>query len=66
MPVPKRRRSKSKKRIKRAGFKVTAPNLVACTTCGAKILSHFVCPECGSYDKKQVLTIKEKTPKKDA
>ena len=32
-----------------------------CKNCGAKKLSHRVCPVCGYYKGKQVLTIKSKS-----
>jgi large subunit ribosomal protein L32 len=66
MPVPKRRRSKSEKRKKKACFKIEAPNTQPCPACGNLVLSHRVCPECGKYKGRQVITIKVKeTPKKD-
>lgn len=34
-----------------------------CKNCGIKKLSHRVCPGCGFYGDKQVLTIKVKQPK---
>jgi len=35
-----------------------------CKNCGAKKLSHRVCPVCGYYKGKQVLTIKSKSKDK--
>lgn len=35
-----------------------------CKNCGAKKLSHRVCPVCGYYKGKQVLTIKSKSKEK--
>jgi len=35
-------------------------NLVTCKNCGSKKMNHFVCPTCGYYNGKQVLTIKSK------
>ena len=37
--------------------------VATCKNCGAKKLTHRVCPVCGYYKDKQVLTIKSK--KKD-
>ncbi|MSR88216.1 MAG: 50S ribosomal protein L32 [Candidatus Margulisbacteria bacterium] len=65
MPVPKRRRSKSKKRSHHANWKIETPNLVPCAACRALIVQHRVCPDCGVYNGKQVLVIKEKTKKAD-
>ena len=61
MAVPKRRRSKSKKRMNHANWKVDAPNLRPCPKCGIKGYAHFACPECGTYKNRQVIKIKEKT-----
>jgi large subunit ribosomal protein L32 len=66
MPVPKKRRSKSKKRIKGAYFKIETPNLRPCPSCGALGLSHFACKECGMYKDRQVLKIKTKDTQKDS
>lgn len=60
MPVPKKKRSKTKKRIKRACFKVATPHLVPCGHCASPILMHNACPDCGYYNGKQVLSIKVK------
>ncbi|MFC1770288.1 50S ribosomal protein L32 [Candidatus Margulisiibacteriota bacterium] len=64
MAVPKKRRSKSKKRIKRACWKVEAPNLKTCSKCSAPIVPHQVCPECGDYKGREVVQIKQKSSKK--
>ena len=60
MAVPKKRRSKSKKRTIKANWKVKAPNLRACSNCGEFGLPHRVCMSCGFYGGKQVIQIKEK------
>ena len=66
MAVPKKRRSKSKKRIKHSNWKVTAPNLRACKNCGTLGLSFHICASCGFYDGKQIITIKPKKEKKES
>ncbi|MBU2524174.1 50S ribosomal protein L32 [Patescibacteria group bacterium] len=55
-PVPKRRQSKSNIRKRYAAFTADAVkklenrvNLVDCTNCGEKRLSHHICPSCGMY-----------------
>lgn len=40
---------------------VEAHKISTCKNCGAKKLSHRVCPVCGYYKGKQVLTIKTKS-----
>ena len=67
MAVPKKRRSKSKKRTKHAAWKITMPGLRPCPSCGAKVVPHRVCTECGVYKGKQIVTIKTKeTTEKDS
>lgn len=67
MAVPKKRRSKSKKRIKRAHWKATAPTLTTCSNCQAVINTHQACHVCGHYKGRQVIAIKVKeTQEKDA
>lgn len=60
MAVPKKRRSKAKKRTRRALWTITTPNLRPCPSCGAKTYSHRACAVCGQYNGQQVITIKEK------
>lgn len=38
--------------------------IATCKNCGAKKLTHRVCPVCGYYKGKQVLTIKSKSKDK--
>jgi large subunit ribosomal protein L32 len=55
--VPKRKMSRSNTRSRRAQWKATAPNLVACPNraCRGMKLPHTVCPNCGTYDGRQVV-----------
>lgn len=68
MAVPKKRRSKSKKRIKKSSWKIERPALTTCTQCQAVIPTHQTCPACGFYKGRQIITIKAKkeTEPKDA
>jgi large subunit ribosomal protein L32 len=48
--VPKRRKSRSKRDMRRANHdKVTVPNLIACPNCSEPCVPHRVCPSCGFY-----------------
>jgi large subunit ribosomal protein L32 len=58
--VPKRKKSKSKVRMRRANVKIASPNLRPCPKCGAFVLSHKVCPECNTY--KGRLIFEKKAP----
>jgi len=55
--VPKKRTSKTRKRKRRTHKKLTTPNLIECSNCLEMILPHRVCPECGHYKGRQVVTI---------
>ena len=56
MAVPKRRKSSSKRNMRRANHdKVTAPNLVPCSNCSAPMVPHRVCSACGFYKGRSVL-----------
>lgn len=56
MAVPKRRKSSSKRDMRRAQHdKVSAPNVVPCPNCSAPMVSHRVCPACGYYKGRAVL-----------
>lgn len=57
MGVPKRRRSKSKIASRRAQQKATAPKLVECPQCHELKAPHHICPACGQYDGRQVLSV---------
>lgn len=59
MAVPARRTSKTTKRMRRTHFKLNVTGLVKCGHCGATIVSHRVCPECGCYNGKQVVEVKK-------
>lgn len=52
MPVPKGRRSSRRRDMQRTHKKLKATNVGAtCKSCGATILGHRICPECGFYAK---------------
>ncbi|MCD7740372.1 MAG: 50S ribosomal protein L32 [Candidatus Gastranaerophilales bacterium] len=54
MAVPKKRTGKSAQAHRRANWKGTVPETTICTNCGATVLTHTVCDECGTYKGKQV------------
>ena len=57
MAVPKRKMGKSDTRSRRAAnMKMTAKNLVECPKCHSMKLSDRVCPECGSYNGREVIS----------
>ena len=52
---PKNKHSKARRDSRRAQWKMTAPNLVKCSKCGALMMPHRVCKACGSYNKKEII-----------
>ncbi len=57
MAVPKRKMSKSKVRMRKRSHRVHVTGGTPCPQCGALRRSHRVCPACGYYNKRQVLTV---------
>lgn len=55
MAVPKRKLSKSRKRLRRGHHSAKGIPTQACSKCGAPRLSHRVCPTCGYYRGKKVM-----------
>lgn len=54
-PVPKKRTSSSRRDSRRAHDALVPPTLVACPQCKSMKPPHVVCPECGTYDGRQVI-----------
>jgi large subunit ribosomal protein L32 len=59
MPVPKKKLSKSKKRMRRSHHALRAPGLSSCPKCGATGLPHRVCTSCGHYRGRQVIQVEK-------
>jgi len=57
MGVPKRRMSEMRLRTRKAANRAKAPELGKCAQCGAHVQSHRVCPKCGYYKGRQVLSV---------
>lgn len=56
MAVPKKKTSKSRRDMRRSQHdKITAANIVSCSSCGAPRRPHFVCPSCGFYKNRTVI-----------
>lgn len=49
MPNPKHRFSKTRTAKRRTHYKIESPTFITCSNCGASVLYHRVCPECGYY-----------------
>jgi large subunit ribosomal protein L32 len=49
MPNPKHKISKTRRDKRRTHYKAVAPTLGTCSNCGAAVVYHKVCEECGYY-----------------
>ncbi len=63
MANPKRRHSNERTRTRRAHHALKLKHINNCTQCGAPALPHRVCPKCGFYRGRQVMTVKVKAKK---
>jgi large subunit ribosomal protein L32 len=59
MAVPKRKKSKSRRDMRRAHHQVKMPNLSVCPQCHEPVLPHHVCLKCGTYRGKTIIQTEE-------
>ena len=59
MAVPKKNHSKQRQNKRRANWKGKLKNIIACTNCGEKHLSHNICPSCGYYNGQQFVEVSQ-------
>lgn len=59
MAVPKRKTSKSRRDKRRTHYKATIPTVATCSNCGKPCRPHNICSNCGHYNGKKVLEVKE-------
>ena len=60
MPNPKHRHSKTRRDLRRAHDFLKPKQTSTCTNCGAEKLPHRVCPSCGHYKGREVMSGAEK------
>jgi len=63
-PLPKRKLSKGRRDRRRAHDAISATSTVQCSNCGEMRLSHNVCPKCGHYAGREVISIDKEEKKK--
>ena len=54
---PKNKTSRGRRDKRRANWKMSVISLVKCPKCGELMLPHRVCKECGSYNKREIVTV---------
>ena len=54
---PKNKSSRSHRDMRRANWKMKAMNLVKCSKCGELMMPHRVCKACGSYNKREIVSV---------
>ncbi len=64
MAHPKRKHSHARTCKKRSHQKVSSPALLKCSQCKRLKPKNMVCPFCGYYKNKEVITIEQKQDKK--
>lgn len=58
MPVPKRKRSRARRDSRKANWGIKPAALAACANCQSPLATHKVCPTCGFYKGRKVMTTK--------
>jgi large subunit ribosomal protein L32 len=56
-PLPKRKLSKGRRDRRRSQDSLEALNLTQCSNCGEMRLPHTVCPKCGHYKGREVISV---------
>ena len=58
MAVPKKKTSKSRRGMRRSHDSLSNSSFQECNNCGEMKQPHHVCPSCGHYDGRNVMTQK--------
>lgn len=64
VPLPKRKLSKGRRDRRRAHDALQATNLVQCSQCSEMRLPHTVCPHCGYYQGREIISMGKEEKKK--
>lgn len=65
MAVPKQRHTKSRRDKRRMHLFLKRQVLVECPRCGALVLPHTLCENCGYYREKEMVDVLKKLDKKE-
>ncbi|MEN4013283.1 MAG: 50S ribosomal protein L32 [Chloroflexota bacterium] len=64
VPLPKRKLSKGRRDRRRAHDALNNANLVQCSQCGEMRLPHTVCPKCGFFQGREIISMEKAEKKK--
>jgi len=60
MVAPKRKTSGARRDKRRSSvWKLSAPAIIKCKSCGELILAHRICKNCGNYDGRKVIAVSD-------
>lgn len=59
MAVPRNRMSNARKNSKRAHHAKTPKSMSTCSNCSTPKIPHVICPSCGAYDGRIVISKKD-------
>ncbi|MBO4698638.1 50S ribosomal protein L32 [bacterium] len=58
--VPKRKHCSARSKKRRGGHLKSNPmTTIACPKCGEPMLPHRICPNCGNYKGKEIISVSE-------
>ena len=66
MAVPKSKITRSRRGMRRSHDALKGINIIECPNCGAEKLPHQICPSCGFYNKKKIISLTKSTEDKQA
>jgi len=64
-PLPKRKYPKARQGERRSHLALKSRNIDTCPQCHSPRLSHHACPTCGSYNGREVVSVKSTKKKTD-
>lgn len=59
MAVPKRKTSRSVTKQRRTHQNIAPVTIVPCPSCSELIRPHHVCPKCGNYGGKEIISVED-------
>ncbi len=59
MGVPKKKRSYTRRHLRRANHALKQVNLSSCSNCGEQQQPHRICSNCGYYKGKRILNVED-------